>query len=120
MITQSLGNLSEKADEAADLLRALSSGPRLLVLCHLAAFGETSAGELVARAGLSQSALSQHLARLREQGLVAYRREGQSLVYRITDERALTLLTTLRDLFCPELEHRPSDNSGSSSSVEPA
>lgn len=102
-----LDDLTGNAAEAAELLRALSSAPRLLVMCHLAASGELSAGQLVERVGLSQSALSQHLAKLREQGLVAYRRESQSLRYRVADPKALRLLETLHDLFCPGLDSPP-------------
>lgn len=102
-MTIALDDLTPKAAQAAGLLRALSSEPRLLVMCHLAAAGELSAGQLVERVGLSQSALSQHLAKLREQGLVAYRREGQSLHYRVSDPNALRLLDTLHDLFCSDL-----------------
>ena len=99
-----LDDLTGNAAEAAGLLRALSSAPRLLMMCHLAASGELSAGELVERVGLSQSALSQHLAKLREQGLVAYRRESQSLRYCVADPNALRLLQLLHELFCPDLD----------------
>jgi DNA-binding transcriptional ArsR family regulator len=95
--------LNDKAAEAAALLRALSNEHRLLILCHLVAEGELSAGALVARVGLSQSAVSQHLAKLREEGLVAGRREAQSIFYRIGDPRADRLLALLRDIFCPDL-----------------
>jgi ArsR family transcriptional regulator, virulence genes transcriptional regulator len=93
----------EQAAEAASLMRALSNESRLLVLCHLAASGELSAGELVGRIGAGQSALSQHLAKLREEGLVATRREAQSVFYRICDPRAEQVLALLHDLFCAEL-----------------
>jgi DNA-binding transcriptional ArsR family regulator len=102
-----LADLTDKSAEAAELLRALSSGPRLLILCHLAAAGELAVGQLVERVGLSQSALSQHLAKLREQGLVAYRREAQSLRYRVADPGVLRLLQVLQQMFCPEIEKRP-------------
>lgn len=91
------------AGEAVDLLKALASKPRLLVLCYLAQAGEMSAGDLTAQVGLSQSALSQHLAKLREEGLVATRKEAQSVFYRVSDPRAEQLLGLLHDLFCPEL-----------------
>lgn len=93
----------EQAAQAAGLLRALSNESRLLVLCHLTASEELSVGELVERIGLSQSALSQHLAKLREEGLVATRKEAQSVFYRICDPRARQVLALLHDLFCPEL-----------------
>ena len=87
------------AGEAAAMLRAISHEARLLVLCELAG-GECSAGELVEMSGLSQSALSQHLAKLRDEGLVATRRDAQSIYYRIADERAARLLKVLRDIYC--------------------
>ena len=62
--------------------------------------GERSAGELVECSGLSQSALSQHLAKLREEGLVATRREAQVIHYRIADQRAQRLLRVLHDIYC--------------------
>jgi ArsR family transcriptional regulator, virulence genes transcriptional regulator len=93
----------DRAAEAASLLRMLSNESRLLVLCHLAQSGELAVGELVQRIGLSQSALSQHLARLREEGLVANRKEAQSVYYRICDPRAQQILALLHDIFCPEL-----------------
>jgi DNA-binding transcriptional ArsR family regulator len=102
-VTLDLSELEAKAGDAAALLGTLANRHRLLILCHLIAAGELSAGSLVERSGLSQSALSQHLARLRVEGLVAYRREGQSLFYRIVDPRAEQLLRLLRDVFCPEL-----------------
>ena len=87
------------AAEAAALLRAISHPARLLVLCELAN-GERSAGELVERSGLSQSALSQHLAKLRENGLVATRREAQMIHYRIADQKAQRVLRALHDIYC--------------------
>lgn len=91
------------ATEAAQFLKVLGNPHRLLVLCHLATFGEMPVSALVAQVGLSQSALSQHLARLREDGLVTYRRDAQTLHYRICDARAERILAVLRDIFCPAL-----------------
>ena len=65
-----LADVAVHADEAAELLSALANGPRLLIMCHLAAAGELPVGALVSRIGLSQSALSQHLAKLRQHGAV--------------------------------------------------
>lgn len=95
--------MAVKAGEAATLLKALSNEHRLLILCHLIAAGERSVGELVELIGLSQSALSQHLAKLRDEGLVGFRRESQTLFYHVSDPRAGQLLALLRDIFCPEL-----------------
>ena len=90
----------ESAGRAAALLRLLSNERRLMILCQLIG-GELSVGTLQGRLGLSQSALSQHLARLRADRIVATRREGQTIFYRIIDPAALQLLETLADLFCP-------------------
>lgn len=99
----SVAEFEAHAAEAAQFLRALSNQHRLLVLCHLLVFGEMTVNALVQRVGLSQSALSQHLARLREDGLVTFRRESQTLYYRICDARAGRVLAVLKDIFCPTL-----------------
>ncbi len=96
-------DFTRHAGEATSLLKVLANQFRLLTLCHLAESGELSVGELVDRVGLSQSALSQHLARLREEGLVATRKVAQTVFYRVCDPRAEQLLSLLHDLFCPEL-----------------
>ena len=98
-----LMKFSQQAQEAVGLLKAMASECRLLVLCHLSVSGELSVGELVDRIGLSQSALSQHLAKLREEGLVSTRKEAQTVYYRLCDPKAEQLLLLLHDLFCPEL-----------------
>jgi len=88
------------AAEAARLLRALANERRLMILCQLAD-GERSVGELLPLVGLSQSALSQHLAVLREEGIVATRREAQTVRYRIADPAAVRVVSTLAEIFCP-------------------
>lgn len=103
MIAIDTDRLVQQSAAAADLLRALASEQRLLILCHLAANGELSVSALVERVQLSQSALSQHLARLREERIVAFRREAQTLFYRIADDRAARLLGVLHEIYCPEL-----------------
>ena len=94
--------LGAHAEAAAALLRAMSGKARLLVLCNLV-HGERSVGELQRIVGLSQSALSQHLALLREDGLVAFRRESQTLFYRVSDPRAARILKLLKDIYCGNL-----------------
>ena len=96
-------DLTDKAAQAAALMKALSNEHRLLILCHLVSDEELTVGELVERVGLSQSALSQHLGRLRDEGLVSFRRDAQTLHYRVADPKACQVLALLRDLFCPEL-----------------
>lgn len=94
-----LRRLQAKAGDAARVLRLLANERRLLILCELAG-GERPAGALAGKAGLSQSALSQHLAKMREEKLVATRRDGQTVYYRIADRRLAKLLPTLKDVFC--------------------
>lgn len=94
---------ADQTGEAAALLKLLSHEGRLLVLCHLVGSEELSAGELTRRIGLSQSALSQHLAKLREQGLVVARKHAQAVFYRIADPRAVRIIALLHNLYCPDL-----------------
>src|SRR5712672_1128699 len=98
-----LKKLAEQAGEAAQLLKLLGNEKRLLILCFLAVRGEMTVGELVGVVKLSQSALSQHLARLREDGLVAFRRTSQTLHYRVADKRALRVLQVLKEIYCGDV-----------------
>lgn len=100
-----IAQFQASAGKAAGLLRALANERRLMILCQLAD-GERWVGELQPKVGLSQSALSQHLAVLREEGVVATRREAQTVWYRIADPAALKVVATLAEIFCPtELRH---------------
>lgn len=92
-------DLRRNAGKAAAMLKMLSHEARLLVLCDLVG-AEKSAGDLVESSGLSQSAMSQHLAKLRDEGLVATRRDGQTIYYRLADGNTATLIETLHDLYC--------------------
>ena len=91
-----------QAAVASDFLSAMANPKRLLILRVLVE-GEIAVGALANQVGLSQSALSQHLAKLREEGLVATRKEAQTVYYRVCDPKAQQLLALLHDLFCPEL-----------------
>lgn len=95
--------LAEQAAAAARMLKLLGNEHRLLILCFLAARGEMKVSDLVDAVGLSQSALSQHLALLRGDGLVAFRRESQTLHYRVSDTRAARILKLLKELYCESL-----------------
>lgn len=95
-----LAGLAENAAGAAAFLKLLANEHRLLILCHLVANGEMTVNALVDELGLSQSALSQHLARLRDDGLVSFRRESQTLYYRVADPKAVSVLKTLKQAFC--------------------
>jgi DNA-binding transcriptional ArsR family regulator len=99
-----LKKLAKQAGEAAQLLKLLGNEKRLLILCFLAVRGEMTVGELVGVVKLSQSALSQHLARLREDGLVAFRRTSQTLHYRVADKRALRVLQVLKEIYCGDVK----------------
>ena len=107
-----LGQFEASASKAAKLLRALSNERRLMILCQLGD-GELAVGQIQARVALSQSALSQHLAVLREQGVVATRRDGQTIFYRIADPAAVKVVATLAEIFCPtgavQSHERPTD-----------
>ena len=98
------------AADASRVLKALANEKRLLLLCQLVE-GECSVGELNARVDLSQSALSQHLAVLREEGVVATRREGQTIWYRIADPAAMKVVATLAEIFCPPDMKKADDRS---------
>ena len=86
--------------EVANVLRALGNERRLMILCKLAEAGEMMVGALVEAVGLGQSALSQHLAKMRDDNVVTFRRDGQTLWYRIADPRIEQLMTELHRLFC--------------------
>jgi DNA-binding transcriptional ArsR family regulator len=96
--------LTRQAGDAAQLLKLLGNEKRLLILCFLAARGEMTVGELVDVVKLSQSALSQHLSKLRAESLVAFRRTAQTLHYRVADRRALQMLQVLKQIYCGELK----------------
>ena len=100
------------AGDAAQLLKALANERRLQVLCLLAA-GERSVGEMQGLLDLGQSALSQHLAVLREEAVVATRREGQTIWYRIADPAAMKVVATLAEIFCPPDMKKADDRSDS-------
>lgn len=95
--------LTRQAAAAARMLKLIGNERRLLILCFLAANGEMRAGDLVSVTGLSQSALSQHLAKMRADALVTFRRESQTLHYRISDRRAALILQALKDIYCGNL-----------------
>lgn len=93
--------MQENAREASTFLKSLANEKRLLVLCTLAD-GEMSVSQLNSHIDISQSALSQHLAWLREANLVATRREAQTIFYSLEGEKALKVIGVLKEIFCPE------------------
>ena len=97
--TASLEELRLHAGEAAQLMKALAHESRLLVLCTLSE-GEMSVGQLNELVPLSQSALSQHLAVLRREGLVTTRRKAQTIYYSLADGPASRIIGVLHDIYC--------------------
>ena len=95
-----LKRLRAQSGRAAATLKLLANERRLLILCELAS-GEASVGQLAEAVDLSQSALSQHLAKMRAESLVATRREAQSVFYRIADKTVARLLAALKEIYCP-------------------
>ncbi len=91
--------LEEKAELAVELLTAMANAKRLIVLCHLLG-GEMSVGALAKLVDLAPAALSQHLAKLRALRLVATRRDGQTIFYRLASAEAAAVLQTLYQLYC--------------------
>ncbi|MEQ1717053.1 MAG: metalloregulator ArsR/SmtB family transcription factor [Hyphomicrobium sp.] len=102
-----MSELTGKSQDVARYLKVLANASRLLILCELNN-GERSVTALEEAIGLTQSALSQHLAKLRESGIVATRRDAQTIYYRLADPRAVTLMGTLYDVFCaPDVTRKP-------------
>jgi len=94
MTDEAVEMLCERATEVAAFLKVVANEQRLLLLCRLRE-GEASVGELVDLCGLSQSSVSQHLARMREGGLVQTRRDNTMIFYRIADANVQALMTFL-------------------------
>lgn len=99
-----LEKLEENARRASTLLKAMSNQHRLMILCQISK-EEKSVGELEKIIGLSQSALSQHLARLRRDDLVQTRRDAQTIYYSLKGTEAATVIATLYDLYCANEEN---------------
>lgn len=93
------GQMAIAAEKACTLMKTLGHKDRLMVLCHLAS-GEKSVGELAALLDISQSPLSQHLARMRRETLVTTRREAQTIYYSIASEEAARVVELMHELYC--------------------
>ncbi|CAG9272292.1 ArsR/SmtB family transcription factor [Paraburkholderia unamae] len=98
-----LAALRESAEKCCALLKALAHEDRLLLLCHLTE-GERNVGELEALAGVHQPSLSQHLGKLRDEGLVETRREGKYIYYRLASSEVIQIMETLSNLYCGHLK----------------
>lgn len=104
MTNAELTHLQQQALQACSLLKSMSNPHRLLILCMLIDAPGTPAGELSAVTGLSPSATSQHLARMKEEGLIESQRQAQRVNYFIKDEAVKKIISTLKGLYCPEEE----------------
>lgn len=105
--TLDFADFEAKATEVAGIMRALANERRLMILCRLVETGEATVGSLAEAVGLSQSALSQHLSKMREEGILAARRDSQMIWYRIADPRIESLFATLHGLFCRDDGRKP-------------
>ncbi len=101
MSDSEIEQMLENARNASQFLKAICHEGRLMILCHLAT-GEKSVNELERLLSTRQAAVSQQLSRLRTEGLVAPRREGKTIYYRLTDPRAVQILDLVYDLFCKD------------------
>src|SRR5262245_25461916 len=105
--TFDLGTFETQATEVAGLLRAIANGGRMMILCKLVEWCEANVTSLSEALGLRQSPLSQHLAKMRDEKIVTFRRDSQTLWYRIADPRIEQLFAMLHDLFCAQSKRPP-------------
>lgn len=96
---EDMDKMAREACDAADFLKALGHEGRLMILCYLAT-GEKSVGDLERLLSTRQAAVSQQLSRLRLEGLVETRRDGKSIYYRLTDDRARKIIEVVYEMFC--------------------
>ena len=95
-----IDKMQQQADHAVVLLKALANERRLFILCHLLNEGEMCVGEMNKKLGLSQSALSQHLAWLRKDNLVCTRKEAQTVFYSLKSNEVKELIQVLNNMYC--------------------
>ena len=103
-----LKEMEEKAEQAAHFFSGLASPHRLRILCRLCE-GEKSVSELIAATGIPQTSMSQHLSKLRDEGIVAFRRQHRILYYYISDPMVVEIMSVLHGRFCPKSDTRDSE-----------
>ena len=101
MKASNIEKMEQAADRASTMLKTLGHPGRLMILCNLAD-GERAVGDLADEVGMSQSTLSQHLARMRREGLVTTRRESQTIFYSLADGDVRKLIKSIYGIFCPK------------------
>ncbi|MGE4313898.1 MAG: ArsR/SmtB family transcription factor [Pseudobdellovibrionaceae bacterium] len=94
-----MDEMQEKALEVSEFMKCFSSPHRLMILCQLVE-GEKSVSELIDATGMAQTSMSQHLGKLKLQGLVDFRREHRTLYYMISDPNAFKIMESLYEIFC--------------------
>lgn len=102
MSMSELSRLQESALQATTLLKSMSNSHRLLILCMLIDNPGTSSGELAQLTGLTPSATSQHLAKMKQDGLIESERVAQKVHYFIKNDAVKKVISTLKDIYCPE------------------
>ena len=100
LVNRSMADFAERAAEAAGLLKALANEKRLMILCKLLELGEMSVTSLCNNVGLSQSALSQHLAKMRNEKIIDFRRDGQTIYYHVSNADVNRILKTMKSIYC--------------------
>lgn len=100
LVNTSMADFAERATEAAGLLKALANEKRLMILCKLLEEGEMSVMSLCDNVGLSQSAMSQHLAKMREEKIIDFRRDSQTIYYHVSSRDVNRILKTLKSIYC--------------------
>ena len=103
--SMNMSDMAAKATEVASLLGTMASPVRLLILCSLVD-GEKPVHELVANSGITQGAVSQHLAKMRNLKLVSTRREGQTIYYSLASKEVKMLLTSLHGIYCADVKRK--------------
>lgn len=98
-ISAAMKDMEDNVDRAAGFLKGLASPHRLMILCQLAE-GEKSVTELIEATGLAQTSMSQHLNKLKDEGIVTFRRDHRTLYYRIENETAFKVMSVLHEEFC--------------------
>jgi DNA-binding transcriptional ArsR family regulator len=98
-----ISEIQHKAIEAADFLKAMASPHRLMILCQLSD-GEKSVSELMSATSIAQTSMSQHLNKLKQEGVVTYRRDHRTLYYRIDHPAVLQLMDVMYHSFCKQAD----------------
>lgn len=101
-----MNNLEQNVQAVASHLKTIGNPTRLMILCVLAERGEMCVTHLHEQLKLtmSQPALSQHLAKMRQEGILSCRQDTQKIYYQISDDKTLQLMHALKDIFCSDME----------------